>query len=923
VEAVSAAVAGARRGSGRAVFIEGPAGAGKSTLISAAVARTDGDGVRILRAAGGELERDFAFGAIRQLFEPVLAAAPAADRARLLAGSAAPAERVVDPSLDGDAGPAAEFAVLHAIYWLTSNLAADAPLVLAVDDMHWADEASLRALDYLARRLADVPVALLGALRPAEPGSPVALLEALRGQHGAVTLTPSALSADAVAAVVRTELPAAGDDLCAAFHKASAGNPLYLRELLRAVGSSEPSAALVAEAAVPSLGDRVMRRIDTVAPEARALTSSMAVLGDGAALDLAARHAGLALDDAAAIAHKLVRLEVLAAEDPFSFVHPVVRSSVHAGLTVTERAGAHRRAADLLAAAGASPDAIGAHLARVPPAGSDAVAQGLLAAARDALARPAPAAAIAHLRRALEEGAAEPTRPVLLFELGRAEAAASDPAAIDSLRAALELADEPELRLGIAVTLAEVLGAAGQWEAAIAVIDAMKAAAPDAPELLIELEASRAVMLANDVHLIETFDREQPRLAVLARGDSWPAHAIAALLACLAVCRSRPPHEVRPLVEQALAGGRLLTERGGGAWAAAQLLDTLISLDENDRVMELASLVEAEGRRTGAVLGVIVGICYRGWAHGRRGDMAAAAAELQTIVDITVQSGMQMWLASTIHAFQDALVERAELAGAAESMTAIELEPRFAATTAGAMLQETRGRVALGRGERERALADLRACATTYSALGMGPTRSPWRSMLALALPPDERAEAHALVAEELELGRTAQSPRAIGVALRTHGMLAGGEAGIRRLRESVAALEATEARLELARSEVELGAALRRGQQRAEARKWLTAGMERAHRCGAERLRARADEELHAAGYRPRRPARTGASSLTPSELRVARGAAAGRSNREIAQDLYVSTKTVDTHLSHAYAKLGLAGQGARKRLADALRDL
>jgi DNA-binding CsgD family transcriptional regulator len=923
LEAVSSAVAAAKRGTGQAVFIEGAAGAGKSALIAAVVAGSDGDGLRILRAAGGELERGFAFGAIRQLFESVVVSAPAAERARLLEGAAAPAERVIDPSLDGSAGPAAEFAVLHAIYWLTSNLAAQAPLVIAVDDLHWVDEASLRALDYLSRRLADIPVALLGALRPAEPGAPAALLDALRSQHDAVTITPSPLSADAIAAIVRTELPEAGDELCAAFLAASAGNPLYLRELLRAVGASEPSAAAVAEAAVPSLGERVMRRIDAVAPEARALTRSMAVLGDGAQLSLAARHAELELGTAAGIAHKLVRLEVLAGEDPFSFVHPVVRSSVYAGLTVTERAAAHGRAAELLAAAGASPEAIGGHLTVLPPAGSDAVATGLLAAARDALARPAPLAAIAHLRRALEEEAGEPGRPVLLFELGRAEVAASDPHAIETLRTALELAQEPELRLRIAVALAEVLGAAGQWEAAVALVDEMRAAASDVPELLIELEASRAVMLAYDANLIETFDGEHDHLVELAQGNSWPAHAIAALLACVAACRGRSPDVVLPLVEQALEGGRLLRERGGGAWAAAQLLDTLISLEDYDRAIELATQVETEGRRTGSPLGLITGNAYRGWAHGRRGDMAASAAELMTIVDITVQSGMHMWLAATIHAFQDALVERAELAEAAEAMTAIELEPRFAATCSGAMLQETRGRVALGRGDRERALPDLRACAATYSALRMGPTRTPWRSMLALALPPDESEHAAALVSEELELARAAGSSRAIGVALRTTGVLAGGEDGIRSLRESITELERTEARLELARSEVELGAALRRQQQRAEAQEWLTAGMERAHRCGAERLTERADEELHAAGYRPRRPARTGADSLTPSELRVARSAAAGRSNREIAQDLYVSPKTVDTHLSHAYAKLGLAGQGARKGLAAALGDL
>jgi DNA-binding CsgD family transcriptional regulator len=157
-------------------------------------------------------------------------------------------------------------------------------------------------------------------------------------------------------------------------------------------------------------------------------------------------------------------------------------------------------------------------------------------------------------------------------------------------------------------------------------------------------------------------------------------------------------------------------------------------------------------------------------------------------------------------------------------------------------------------------------------------------------------------------------------VALRAAGLIRGGEDGFDCLLRSVALLRDSPARLEHARSLVELGAALRRHGQRAAAHEPLLAGRELAHFCGAERLVARAAEELCAAGARPRRIARTGLEALTPSERRAVRMAADGRSNPEIAQELFVSLNTVETHLSHAYAKLGLTGPGARRRLAAAL---
>jgi DNA-binding CsgD family transcriptional regulator/tetratricopeptide (TPR) repeat protein len=622
-------------------------------------------------------------------------------------------------------------------------------------------------------------------------------------------------------------------------------------------------------------------------------------------------------DTAARIARGLTRIVVLASEDPFTFVHPVIRRSVYGGLSVTDLEAAHARAADLLRDSRAAPEAIAAHVSASAPAGSDAVAAALRSAAGEAMSRAAPDAAIVWLRRALGEGAAAPPRPVLLFELAQAEMAVRDPATIGHLQEALELAEDPELRGRIALTLAEILAHAGQWEAGLAVMARAKRELGEAnPELVTDLEAFQAVAMAYDPRLVDEFERDRPRLTGLSAEDGWAAHALASLLAAAAAVRCEGSAKVLGLVDRALAGGRLLGERGGGAWASAQILLALVAADEYERVLEVADEVAAQGRSTGSRLALLTGVGYRGQVYCRRGDLAAAEAVLRTALDLTAQTGMALWVVNAFHAFGDAILERPQLADVAEKVDALALDPVFRTTAGGAMLLEIRGRLALARRDRERGLNDLRACAETAGALRLGPTYSPWRADLALALPDGEDERAAELIAEELSLARASSLSRPLGVTLRYAGIHAGGSAGIELLRESEAKLATSPARLEHARSLVELGAPQRRG----EAREQLTAGMELAHRCGAERLVGRADEELHAAGGRPRRIAQSGAEALTPSELRVALLATDGQANVEIAQELFVSLKTVETHRSSAYAKLGLSGRGARGRLTEQL---
>jgi ATP/maltotriose-dependent transcriptional regulator MalT len=233
------------------------------------------------------------------------------------------------------------------------------------------------------------------------------------------------------------------------------------------------------------------------------------------------------------------------------------------------------------------------------------------------------------------------------------------------------------------------------------------------------------------------------------------------------------------------------------------------------------------------------------------------------------------------------------------------------------MLREIRGRLALASGDYPAARAELQAAADTYTALRLLAPGPCWRSALALAA--EDPGQALRLVESELDVARRTGSPRAAGIALRTRGVLRGGQRGLYDLGEAVAVLQESDAKLEHARALVELGAALRRANQRAAAREPLRAGLDLAYRCGAGRLAQRAATELRATGARPRRAVLTGLEALTPSERRVAELAAGGMSNPEIAQALFVTLNTVEGHLRHTYQKLAINSRG---QLPVALRS-
>ena len=436
------------------MIVEGEPGIGKTALLATVLREATGGGCTVLAATGGELERAFAWGVVRQLFEPLVYGA--SGRRSLLRGAASLARPVLGVT-DADAAAAggdSSFAAQHGLYWLTANLVDDGPAVIVVDDAHWADPASLQFLIYLSRRCAELPVLVVVGLRPAEPGAPEALLRALRGLPRSAVLEPSGLSQTAVRALIERRLASLPG---AAFLRASldvtGGNPFLLEELLRALGEDawlpdEQVAARVRALGPRSIGHAVLGRLATMQSQALALARAVAVLEVDADLGTAAVLAEIDVAEAQAAADTLIAAQVFASELPLRFAHPILRQAVYADLPIGWRSNAHTRAARALEERGADADRVVVHLLTSDPSGDESAVRLLRGAAERALARGAPDAATSLLERALAEPPDTDCRGSLLFELGHAERCTGRlDAAVGHLREALACTrDAPSAR---------------------------------------------------------------------------------------------------------------------------------------------------------------------------------------------------------------------------------------------------------------------------------------------------------------------------------------------------------------------------------------------------------------------------------------------------------------------------------------------
>jgi DNA-binding CsgD family transcriptional regulator/tetratricopeptide (TPR) repeat protein len=902
IQAIEGALHDGRAGRGSVVVVEAASGLGKTALLRHTVECAGGAGMAVLSARAAELERDFAFGAVRQLFEPLVAE----DGDRLMVGAASAAAGLLRP--DRSAAAPSMFQLLHGLYWLLVNVVTR-PTVVLVDDVQWADVPSLRFLGFLVRRMAALPVTLVVAVRTGEPVD-AALLADIVADASVTMVEPKALSRDAVTALVRERLGAAADDeFCAACFTTTGGNPLYLRELLRvlAVDGVEPRGA--ATVAVRAAGPHAVRRhvaarLDRLSAQTRRVATVLAVLGDNTELGLVARHTGLDLPAVSAAVDALVRQGMLVGHVRPAYAHALVREAVLALLPSGARSAEHERAAQVLAEAGEPVERVASHLLRTLPRGDAHTVQTLLLAADDVRRRGAPDSAAVFLKRARDEPPPPDLRTHISRTLGNALAyRLALPEAEQYLREALALATTARDRSLAAFSLARFRNACADPVEAVDILcraSAEMAETGSDPDRLADRIESELMGFAR-VDLTRR-DLLVERLARYRRRPSATAEIVDAQDSIEAVQAGEPAEAAVALAERALRTDRL-TPDNSALWTAVHTLMVADRLDEVDASLERA-LHYAQAR--GLLLPIAVTRAYQARVALLRGDLGQAQQHIDHGLDTAPGQHFALPL---LHATQMHLhIDHGQLDRAAALLaTGALAHGRLPGSCFELWLLDARIRLRLEQGDAATARRDALDCGRLYRRWGAQRLLDvPWRLRAAEASAAlGDTCAAHALIEEHAEVARQFGVARHQALADAAAARLGYADHPLRLAQRAVAQLDTAPAPLDLARALEQLGAYQARDGDRTGSRNSLRRAAELALGCGATAVATRLHARLAAGGGRPPRIRDSGVHALTPSERQVAALAADRFTNRQIAERLYVTEKTVEAHLSRVYRKL------------------
>lgn len=908
LDTLVAMVRDAGAGQGASLVIRGAAGLGKTALLTALAGMAADNGMRVQRARGDPLEQEFPWGVVTHLLRD--GGAEGAE------GS--DTERNLDPSpSDG----ASLMAALHRLYWRVVELTQDGPVVLVIDDAHWSDALSLRWLAYMANRVAQEPILVAVASRPGGVATTVDVWSAVLSTATVVDLAP--LSApDSTRLLTRALGARPGPGFADICHRQSGGNPFLLTELAASLKASDiaPTDGQVAHihAAGGVIAPTVSVRLGRLGDDAHAVGNALALLGPEATVARLGALSGRSPEQTMSGLRRLVDDGLVVDDLQLGFAHPLLRTAAYEDLPALERSAWHLRAAHILDEAGRDSDACVSHLLRVMPDGDPWVVERLCEVASRAEAQPAPDVADVYLRRALEEPPTPDALPGVILQLARVAVATDPAAAADRFREALGLVvgtpRDGEARLG----LAAALSFAGRFREAADVLEEGLSRTPQT------MTAARDELLAALLNTarwdLECRPRSLPYLEGVKARSRAGEHLPARLRANLATELFAEGRDREWMIAEATAASEALENAGleGAMWiplirsplAGAGLLDHSLELNERH-----IALIRRRGWTTALPIALAANAKLQIW----RGDIASAVVDAQESLD-----GAEDPI-STVYAvlfLVEALRLHDELDAAWEQLERHQFTGELPGVWPFPQLQAERGWLRYERdGDLRGALVDLTEFGRWAEQAGLRcPSMVPWRSraaVLTYALDKPERAVE--LAEGELVDARQWGDPRAVGTALRGVAAVRTGDVQIDILREAVAALTVSQGRLDLADALIDLGSALRRRGQRREAREPLRQALHIADVGGAFAARRRAHQELIVAGGRPRRPAVRGRDALTPSEMRIAQLAGQGHSNPEIANLLFITRRTVETHLTQAYRKLDIRG---RDELQGALRE-
>ena len=892
----------AQAGTSGVLVFRGDPGIGKTALLD--YARSQAGSMRVLRATGIEAETGLAFAGLYSLLHPVLGHLAALPGPHAVALQAA-------LGLSHDAAVPGRLAVAAGTHGLLTTAAESGPLLILADDLHWLDPGSQEALLFTLRRLDRDAIACVMTMRagaPAPAGLPCSDLAGL-GRDAAERLV------EAVAGI----RPAAA--VSGRLHAETAGNPLALRELAAVLtaeqlgGAQLPAVPLEPGAAIRQ---RFAARIDRLSPPARTTLLVAAAAGRCPAEEVTAAAARLNAGDGQALgeaeAAGLVRLTAEGVE----FSHPLLRSVAYHAAAPAQRRAAHRALADVLASRDAERAAW--QLAAAATGPDDAAAAALGAAAGLAVRKGAPLAAAAAWVRAAELSGITERRSGRLAAAAEAALAGGDLDQARRLTEPLPGPEQPILRSRMLAVQGSLDLMAGRMTAAQQTLqEAADLTVDGDPRLAVELLAG-AVTAAVEGGLFDEAGRAADRMASLAGQADQTARFLADLVHGGLEWRRGHPEQGMRLISR--AASRLEADPNlasaperqldvASAWCNAGYLDR--ARPYADRAVELARSEGAVGRLPDALQ----------WAAGmaRETDRwAQALAHGSQALDLALAAG-QTFLAC------NALVIIAEVEAAQgrdEDCLRHAHEADRLTGEAGLRLLQVRARLMpplleLGRGRLEEAISHYEAVRSLAAGWGIGHGfYSPIPNLIEAYARVGALDRARALLPEYLAQVPGDANPPSAATAARCQGIVAAGDFDGHFLK-ALGLFERSGIVFQQARTHLAYGERLRRARRRRDARVQLRAAAEIFDRLDARPWAERARAELRASGETMTNPG-NGGEQLTPQELQIALLVSQGRTNAEVGRAVFLSTRTVEFHLSRAYRKLGVASRTElTRRLASA----
>lgn len=874
-------------GRGAMLVIEGASGSGKSTLLgqSSLIARTAGVGVLLVGARPAARARELS----------VL---------RELTGK---------PELDGRV-TASQVGVLLA------DRTGPGPLLIAVDDAQWLDRQTMSILDSLAFGSCSQPVLVLLARSRGTPAD----LERPTEHEASRRMSLRPLEEAALEGLAQALLPHADQSVWCTCAKQAAGNPLLVHELTE-LARDVSQAHEVTDLVSMDLHHRLLNQLARTGAAAEPVAVAVAVLASQARLDDIAALADCTVAEVAEILDSLVADDVLTSlgEFRYALASPFVARSLLAGAGVARVGLLHDHAARRLIERGAATEEIGAHLLCSPPRGISSHASILAHAGGSALERGEPTESARLLRRALAEPPAVDERPLVLIELGLALAHVDVGEAVEVLRIAVG-ESEPGLdrahaaeQLGrtLLVYAGRPLQAVGAFARAL---EELPAGHPRRSDLeLFHLNASREASIGEP--------GSSSQLGALIAHDDGDASTRLAALAELALentMHGGDLNEALALARAALEGGVLLSAERPTESAAYSAVSTLMWCGDYDGCVRQLDELVTQATGGGSLAGEATARYCRARARLAQGQVSGALEDSRRVLSLEREGFTQRRMIN--HAIlAGALIECGEPLRAAEILDLADPDDVDSQSSTAELLfwLMARARLALLQGRvRQAGEAFTRAGELAAGAGCENPAVVPWRSGSALAHAAcGNSVLAHELLDEELERLRLFGGPAdAIARALRIRASFAPRTGGLEDLQEAARLLEDFPPCLEHTHTLLALGRSKRQREDRSGALHALRTVLDLAFSGGALAAERDARAELSALGVRPRRTASSGVHALTPSEHRVARLASEGMTNREIAQRLFVTAKTVEKHLGNAYGKLDVT---SRAQLPGALQ--